>query len=893
MSAEKPTFYILDAFSLIFQVFHAIQAPMSGPVGQPTQAVFGSFRDLLNLLKNRKPDYIAAAFDGEGPVFRSELFTEYKAQRKEMPQDLQPQIPVIRRLYGAFNVPVLVYEGMEADDVIATLARRGEERGLDVYICSADKDARQLLSDQIKIFNVRKNQVFDAATLQQDWGVTPGQVIDLLALSGDSVDNVPGVPGIGIKTGAKLLQEYGDLETILANASKVAGAKKQQNLRDYAEQARLGQRLIALREDLPLDLDWDALKFEGYNARALRAMCQECGFKGFLNEIVDEGAVEPPWVAEYQLVDTQAAFQKFLTELKAQPRVCIKTETTAKDPLRAELVGLAFSWAQGTGYYLPLAGQEYGRGLNRAEVLNAVRPVLADPEVEKIAQDIKYDILVLRQAGLEIAGPITDPMVLSYLLESGERNHELDDLSRRYLDHTLIPHEALDAKSQDESLIDRADAGRVAEYADATWRLEAILGPRVREEGLWSLYADLERPLIRILAGLQEVGVKIDVEKLKQLSAEFGARLDRIEARIYEEAGRPFNINSSQQLRQVLFHELKLPVLTKTPGGEPSTAVEVLEELAAQHPLPKLLIEHRQLTKLKGTYLDALGPLVHKKDGRVHASFNQVVAATGRLSSHDPNLQNIPVRTEDGRQIRQAFVPGEEGWSLLTADYSQVELRILAHLSGDPALKAAFADDRDIHAVVAAQIFGVTVTQVNDDQRRVAKTVNFGVIYGLSAFGLAGRLDIPQKDAAAFIDAYFRDYAGVDTFITSVLEEARKTGRVQTMLGRRRPIMGIKSTTGRNRNQAERLAVNTVIQGSAADLIKRAMILVDHGIRMQRLKARMLLQIHDELVFEAPDQEIPALAALVREGMTTALDLSVPLKVDLSAGKNWLDVVSV
>ncbi|HEV3120811.1 MAG TPA: DNA polymerase I [Isosphaeraceae bacterium] len=892
MSA-RPTFYILDAYSLIFQVFHAIPL-MTGPAGQPTQAVFGIYRDILNLLKNRKPDYLAAAFDGAGPVFRSELFPEYKAQRKEMPEDLVPQIPVIRRLFNAFNVPVLIEEGMEADDLIATLARRGEEQGLDVYICSADKDARQLLDDQIKIFNLRKNLVFDAASLQEDWGVSPAQVVDLLALTGDAVDNVPGVPGIGLKTGAKLLQEYGTLENLLANASKVAGAKKQQNLKEFAEQARLGRRLIALREDLPLELDWESLRVEGYNARALREICHECGFRGFLKEIVDEEAVEPPWQAKYHVVDTPELFQAFLADLKQQPRFCVDTETTSIDPLSAELVALAFCWSQGVAYYLPFRGPEGSRLLDRESTLRALAPVLSKPEVEKVGQNIKYDLLALRTAGVELAGPLTDTMVLSYLLESGDRNHGLDDLSKRYLDHTMIPYEALTGKGKDQVLIDQVDVAKAAEYsgedADATWRLETILAARIRAEGLWDLYAELERPLISVLARMEQVGVKIDVARLKKLSGEFGTRLERIQEQIFKEAGRQFNINSPPQLRQILFDELKLPSLQKTPGGEPSTAVEVLEELAQKHPLPRLMIEHRQLTKLKGTYLDALAPLVHPADGRVHASFNQVVAATGRLSSSDPNLQNIPVRTEDGRQSRQAFVPGFPGWSLLTADYSQVELRVLAHLSEDRALKDAFARDLDIHSAVAAQIFGVPVAKVDDNQRRVAKTVNFGVIYGLSAFGLAGRLGISQADAAAFIDAYFRDYAGVDSFITRTLEEALAKGRVQTILGRRRPITGIKSTTGRVRNLGERTAINTVIQGSAADLIKRAMLLVDDRIRREKLKARMLLQIHDELVFEAPDSEIPELAALVRESMTTALELSVPLKADVSAGPNWLDV---
>jgi DNA polymerase I len=893
--STRSTLYILDAYSLIYQVFHAIPL-MTGPAGQPTHAVFGIFRDVLNLLKNRKPNYLAAAFDGSGPVFRSEIFPEYKAQRKEMPEELQPQIPVIRRLFAAFNVPVLTFEAVEADDVIATLARRGAERDLDVYICSADKDARQLLSDRIRIYNLRKQQVFDSETLKADWGVTPEQVIDLLSLTGDAVDNVPGVPGIGLKTGAKLLEQFGDLETLLANAAKVSGAKRQENLRTYADQARRGRQLIALREDLPLELDWEALKNTGYNARALKALCVECGFHRFLEEIVDTAAPpEATWKGEYRAIDTPEALLAFVSELERQPRISLDTETTSVDPLRAELVGLSFSWQNGVAYYLPVKGPSGSQVLDLEQTLAALRPVLTNPNIEKIGQNLKYDMLVLRRAGIELSGPITDTMVLSYLLESGERNHSLDELARRLLDHTMIPITALIGKGKDQASIDQVPVARVAEYAgedaDAAWQLESILAPRVRAEGLWSLYAELERPLIAVLAGMEAAGVKLDVTILGRLSRDFGERMERIEREIYSLAGKSFNIASGPQLRQVLFEDLKLPSLQKTPGGEPSTAVEVLEELARRHPLPRLLIEHRQLSKLKSTYLDALAPLVHPGDGRVHASFNQVVAATGRLSSSDPNLQNIPVRTEDGRQIRQAFVPGFPGWSLLTADYSQIELRILAHFSDDPALKRAFAEDRDIHSVVAAQIFQVPEAEVNTSQRGVAKTVNFGVIYGLSAYGLASRLGITQEDAALFIDAYFRDYAGVDAFITRTLEEALVKGRVETILGRRRPINGIKNTTGRNRNLAERTAINTVIQGSAADLIKRAMLAVDHRIREAGLRSRMLLQIHDELVFEAPDEEIDTLAELVREAMISALDLKVPLKVDIAAGPNWLDVV--
>jgi DNA polymerase I len=897
--ATRPSFYVLDAYSLIFQVFHALP-DMTAPDGQPTKAVFGIFRDLLNMVRDRKPDYLAAAFDGPGPVFREEIYSEYKANRTEMPADLVPQIPVIRRVFEGFRIPVLTVPMMEADDIIATLARRAEERGLDVFIVTADKDARQLISEQVRILNLRKNKIIDAAELDKEWGIRPDQVVDFLSLTGDAVDNVPGVPGIGEGFATTFLKQFGTLELLLANVNQVKGPKKQQSLRDHAETARRAQRLVSLRDDLPLELDWEALKLQPPDVESLKILCTECGFHRFRDELGAQQRElplmksEPAWEAAYRTIDTPEHFAEFLAELKRQPRFCVDTETTAIDPLRADLVGLSFSWKPGEAYYLPVRGPAGANLLDEQETLTALQPILRDPAIEKIGQNIKYDMLALGRAGTPLEGPVTDTMILSYLLESGERNHNLDQLSQRLLDHTMVPITDLIGKGKSQGRMDQVPIDRVTYYAgedaDATWRIEAILSAKVREEGLWQLYAEVERPLIAVLARMEAAGITVDVERLRQLGREFADRITTIETEAFRLAGRTFNINSGPQLRQVLFDELKLPSLQKTPGGEQSTAQDVLEQLALKHPFPKLLLQHRQLSKLKSTYLDALPELVHPEDNRIHASFNQSVAATGRLSSSDPNLQNIPVRTEDGRQIRQAFIAGQPGWLLLTADYSQIELRVLAHYSADPALSRAFANDRDIHKAVAAQIFGVDETAVDDSMRRVAKTVNFGVVYGLSAYGLASRLGISQTEAATFIESYFQEYAGVDRFITQTLEFAQSKGHVATLLGRRRPINGIKSTTGRSRNLAERTAINTVIQGSAADLIKRAMTVLDQELRAQGFEARMLLQIHDELVFEAPAAEIPRLAELVNGVMTSALQLSVPLKVDISAGHNWLDV---
>lgn len=892
---QRPQFFILDSFSLIYQVYHAIPT-MTGPAGQPTHAVFGIIRDLMGLIKTHKPDFLAAAWDGPGPVFREAILPEYKAQREEMPTDLRLQLPVIKEAIEAFEIPVVELQGSEADDCIATLAHRAVEHGLDVVICTSDKDARQLIGPHVKLYNLRKQQALDESGLMDDWGVRPDQIVDLLALTGDTADNIPGVPGIGIKTAAQLLQQFDNLENLLANLDRVKGDKKRQSLLSHQETARKAQTLVRLQTDLELGIQWENYRLTAPNLPAVVKLCQQCGFHRFQKEILETyGAEEPaePWQADYRTVDTTEKLDAFVADLHQQQTFCIDTETTDTNPNRARLVGLSFAWEPGVAYYLPVRGPIFDAKLDQQMVLEQLRPILEDFNRTIVGQNIKYDWIVLDQAGVSMTGRMVDTMVLSYLLESGERNHSLDELSQRLLDHRMIPITDLIGKGKNQKQMDEVEVARVAEYAaedaDATLRIAQKLEPIVREQNLWELYETVEKPLIEVLARMEKAGVVIDVPRLKHLSGEFAVRLNEIEKDVYELAGGQFNIASAPQLREILYDRLKLPVLGKTPKGEPSTAAEILEELALVHPLPKLLIEHRQLSKLKSTYLDALPECVGH-DGRVHASFNQTVAATGRLSSSDPNLQNIPVRTDQGRQIRQAFVaPGPE-WVLLTADYSQIELRMLAHFCQDQGLIHAFESGHDIHNVVASQIFGVEESEVTDDQRRSAKTVNFGVIYGLSAFGLASRLGISQTEAADFIEAYFAKYPGIDQWMTTILEEAKTTGQVKTILGRRRPIQGIKSTTGRQRNLAERTAINTVIQGSAADLIKMAMIRIDRELRLRNLQSRLILQIHDELVFEVPKDELSEVQQLVRDLMNTALELKVPVEVDIASGPNWLDV---
>lgn len=951
------TVYLIDTFSLMFQVFHGIP-PMTSPAGLPTNAVFGFSRDLVALLKGHKPTWLICAFDSSGPGTRDALYAEYKANRSEMPEDLRPQIQMLKDVIQAFQIPLIEHAGWEADDVIATLTRQAVEQGHNVRIVTSDKDARQLLGPQVTIYNLRKNTHLDEGGLLADWGIRPDQVIDFQSLVGDSVDNVPGVPLVGPKKAAAMLQEFGTLENVLANADKVAGAKLRENLKTYVDQAYLSRQLVQLNQQLPIDFDWSLTARRPPDVPALQDLFRKFGFRKLIEDVQslapvsssaasppslkksksaspaqrslfgdDTGESEPSPPAEgstdiaqgevdvvafplpatsanaesqrhWETIDTADKFDRFLKSLKKQKRFCVDLETTHVDQMLADIVGWAFSWSAGQGYYLPVRGPAGTSLLDPDAVIKALRPILESPSVEIVNQNIKYDLTVLSRAGVHISPDCIglDPMVGDYLLDAGARSHSLDVLIDKYLGVTSIPISALiGTGKQQKNMID-IPVDKVAEYAsedaDLSLQLADLIGTRLKTEGLHDLYWDLERPLISILAEMEQAGIRVNADELKRQSAALTERLEVTIQQIYELAGHEFNIDSPIQLRKVLFEEQQLPVRRRTQTG-PSTDQEVLEELALIHPLPALITQHRQMSKLKGTYLDALPGLIHPQTGRIHCSFNQVVAATGRLSCSDPNLQNIPIRTAEGRQIRKAFVPGQPGWKLVCADYSQIELRILAHFSGDPALKSAFEQQVDIHSAVAAEVFGVELADVTADQRRVAKAVNFGVIYGQSPFGLAAVLGIEQGVAAQFIDDYFTKYAGVAKFIESTLERCRTTGYARTILGRRREIQGIRPQRPSNMNMPERTAVNTVIQGSAADLIKRAMIQVQNRLRNEKHSGQMLLQIHDELVFEAPEADIKSLVKLVRHEMEHALKVDVPLVVDVSAGDNWLETNSV
>ena len=892
-SLAGETVWVVDANSLIFQVFHALPE-MTSPRGEPVSAVFGFARDLIYLLEQKRPTYLFAAFDGPERTFRHEAYAEYKANRGEMPVDLGAQYPFIRRLLAALGVPILEYPGFEADDLLATVAHQVNEVEGECYLVTGDKDARQLITDRVKVYNVRKDQMYDAAALKADWGVRPEQVVDFQALVGDSVDNVPGVPLIGPKIAGEYLQKFDTLDALLERAAELPKGKRRDNLITMREQALMSRMLVRLDRHVPVAIDWDAGRVQGVDREALSQLFVELGFHSLAQKystLPERPAKDRPEV-DYQLIATPQRLAWLVGEMGKQKSISLDTETTSVRPRWAEIVGYSFSWEDNKAYYVPVRAPAGEPHLDPAATLEALRPILENDKIEKVGQNLKYDMVVLRSVGVRVAGARFDSMVASYLLDAGERNHNLDELAQRYLRHETTKIEELIGTGKNQKQMDEVPLAQITHYAaedaDIARRLRPILAERLKSAQLDTLFNTLEMPLVEVLVELESNGIKIDTNVLASLSAKYGEALCEVEREIYALAGREFNIGSPKQLQQILFDEHKLPMLKKTKTGG-STDADVLEDLARLHPLPAKIIEYRQYAKLKNTYVDALPQMVHPQTGRVHASFNQVVAATGRLSSHDPNLQNIPVRNERGREIRAAFLPGQPGWKLLAADYSQIELRVLAHFSQDPTLCGAFERDEDVHARVASEVYNVPLEAVTGEMRRGAKAVNFGVIYGQSPFGLAKQLNIDQAEAAKFIDAYFARYPGVEKFLDSILEACPKTGYVSTILGRRRAISGIRSGVSRQRNLPERTAINTVIQGSAADLIKLAMINVHRRLLDEKSAARMLLQIHDELVFEVPSDELHGLAQIVVDEMSHVMDLTVPLKVDLKSGDNWAD----
>ncbi len=903
---------LVDSHSLIYQVFHALPE-MTSPHGEPVGAVYGFVRDLLQLLESRRPDALICAFDLPGPTFRHELYDGYKADRGSMPEDLVSQIPKIRETLAALGIPLLASPGYEADDILATVSQMSDQLEANCLIVTGDKDCRQLITDRVSIYNIRKGSTYGAASLEADWGIRPDQVVDFQALVGDKVDNVPGVPLIGPKFAKELLEKYNDLETVLAHAEEVAGAKRRQNLIEYRDDALLSRKLVKLDTEVPITPDWNAARIGNVDHARIKTLFQDFGFRSLGERVVEldgygrgdtaTGAEKIEKVTgNYHIVDTAEQLEELIEKLQRQSLISIDTETTDLSPRKAEIVGYAIAFEPGEGYYIPVRGPEDDQVLDPQQVADCLRPLLENPDIEKIGQNLKYDLVVLRNAGIRLKGIVFDTMVASYLLDAGQRSHSLDQLALRYLDHTTLKIESLIGKGKNQKRMDEVPVAQVGPYAaedaDIPLQLYPLLSARLEEQDLTELNKNVEVPLVEILAEMEYLGICVDSKRLGVLSGQYSARLQELAAEIEEMAGHPLNISSPKQLGQLLFQELGLPVVKKTKTG-PSTDASVLEELADMHPLPAKVVEYRQFSKLLNTYVDALPEMIYTETGRVHASFNQVVAATGRLSSSSPNLQNIPIRTAEGREIRSAFRAEKPGWKLLAADYSQIELRVMAHLSSDHALCEAFANDEDIHTLVASQVEGVALAEVTSEMRRRAKAVNFGIIYGQSPFGLAKALSISQEEAAEFIETYFASYPGVLDFMTDTLTECRKQGYVTTMLGRRRSVQGVrpvpkdfretKSGALRQLTLPERTAVNTVIQGSAADLIKLAMIGVQRRLPVEIPQANMLLQIHDELVFEVAPDAIDVLARLVVEEMSQVQPLDVPLKIDVKFGDNWAE----
>ncbi len=890
------TVWVVDSHSLIYQVFHAMP-DMSGPAGQPIGAVHGFIRDIVDMLEKHTPDFLVCAFDYSDVTFRNAIFEGYKQHREAMPADLRAQFPNIERMLDALGVPRISVPGYEADDILATIARQVREQGGQCVLVTNDKDCRQLIGERVRVYNIRKDEMLDVPGLESDWGIRPEQVIDFQALVGDAVDAVPGVPLIGPKIARELLVKYHTLEGVYEHLDEISGTKRKENLRNFREQALMSRQLVKLHDEVPCQLSWSEARVGRFDAEQLEALCQELGFRRLgerLLEMADAVAPAQNVAATYITVDTPEKLAELSARLVGQTQLVIDLETTSVQPRWADIVGYALAFREGTGWYIPVRGPAGARVLDADLVRETLRPFLESPTIAKLGQNLKYDLIVLRCQGIRLAGVAFDTMVADYLLAPGERNHDLDDLAWRYLKHETIKIASLIGAGKNQKRMDEVPIAEVTEYAgedaELPLRLAKILRRRLKTAELTSLFSDLEMPLLEVLAELEFNGIRIDAQVLERMSEQFGERLRVLQDEIHELAGQPFNIDSPKQLAEILFQRLRLPVLKRTRKTGPSTDVDVLEGLAPLHPLPAKMVEYRQISKLKGTYLDALPKLVHPVTGRVHTSFKQDVAATGRLSSKDPNLQNIPVRTEEGRVIRSAFLPAP-GWQLMTADYSQIELRVLAHFSGDPALLDAFARDEDIHARVASEVFDVPVAEVTSEMRRRAKAVNFGIIYGQSAFGLAKGLGISKEEAAAFIAAYFARYPGVHEFMEMTLDTCREKGYVSTILGRRRTVEGVRSPAqrgdGRSRTLPERIAINTVIQGSAADIIKQAMLDVHRRLADERLQARLLLQIHDELVLEFPADELTRLTRLVETAMTGAARLNTPLKVDIQCGANW------
>jgi len=887
MPKQPKRLFLIDGSSYIYRAYYAIRH-LSNSQGMATNAIYGFTNMLLKVIRESQPDQLAVIYDSKGPTFRKDIYPEYKANRSAMPEDLVPQIPYIKRVVEAFNLPGIEKAGYEADDIIATLAGKFAAKGMEVTVVTGDKDLMQIVSDRVCLLDTMKDKISGPAEVFERFGGAD-KVVEVQALAGDSSDNVPGVPGIGEKTAKALIDEFGDVETLLASLDQLKG-KRRENLENFADQARLSKQLVTLITDLDLDVDDDAFVMAEPNRQALTELFKECEFHKLLQEFSDDSRASAK-EASYRAVLNERDLAEMVAALEASERFAFDTETTGLDPLRADLVGLSFAVIAGEAWYVPVSHRYLGvpEQLPLDKVLAAVGTLLGSAEHLKIGQNLKYDILVMGRVGVAVTEPLFDTMLASYLANSAAQSHGMDSLATELLDYRTIPYSEVAGSGKKKICFDEVEVEKAtvyaAEDADITLRLYEKLLPMIAEQQQQELFDNVEMALLPILVKMEQAGIRIDAELLNGLSADMEKKLAALEVEIHGLAGTTFNIGSPKQLGEVLFERLGLAKGKKTKTGW-STDVEVLSNLAEEHEIAAKILDYRSLSKLKGTYTDALPKLIHPDTGRIHSSFNQAVTATGRLSSSDPNLQNIPIRTEEGRRIREGFIPSE-GCLLLAADYSQVELRILAHMADEPALKEAFARGEDIHRRTASEVLGLFPEMVTDEQRRQAKAINFGVIYGMSAFGLAKQLGISRREAQTFIDTYFERYPGIRTFMDSCIAEAREKMYVTTLLGRRCAIPEINSKNGAVRGYAERNAINYPVQGSAADIIKVAMVRIAHRLVREGLETRMLLQVHDELVFDVPEGELENVTALVTEEMEGAVDVSVPLLVEVGHGHNW------
>jgi len=891
---------LVDGSSYLYRAFHALPA-LANSKGLPTGAIYGVVNMLRKLQADYQPEYMAVIFDAKGKTFRDEIYPAYKANRPEMPDDLVRQIEPLHAVIQAMGLPLLSIEGVEADDVIGTLAKQAAKESQSVLISTGDKDMAQLVDEQVTLVNTMSNTILNPLTVVEKFGVPPERIIDYLALMGDTSDNVPGVPQVGPKTAAKWLKEYGSLDEIMARADSVTG-KVGESLRASLGQLPMARHLVTIKTDVPLPLTLNDLRLREPDRESLRHLYKELEFKSWLSALLatdvaseknEAAAASNDKYAGYETIFTEAQLKQWCARLQEAKLFAFDTETTSLDTMCAQLVGMSFATAKGQAAYLPFAHNYIGapKQLPRDLVLQTLRPLLEDESLVKVGHNLKYDIEVMANAGITVRGGNFDTMLESYILDSASPNHNMDSLALKYLGWRTISFQDVAGKGAKQITFNQVPVETASTYAaedaDVTLQLHQTLHPRlVKEKGLNYIFEKIEMPLVAVLARVERNGVLIDADKLRQQSRELEKRLQELEDQTIELAGKSFNINSPKQLQQVLFEDLKIPVLQKTPTGQPSTAEPVLQELALDYPLPKVIIEYRTISKLISTYTNKLPEQINPQTGRIHTSYNQTGAATGRLSSSDPNLQNIPVRTHEGRRIRQAFIAAP-GHKIISADYSQIELRLMAHITQDTNLVAAFVQDLDVHQATAAEVLGLPLDQVTSDQRRDAKAINFGLIYGMSAFGLARQLKIDRHAAQNYIDRYFTRYPKVLAYMDNTRKQAHEQGYVETLWGRRLYLPDINSSQAMRQKAAERAAINAPLQGSAADIIKMAMINLDDWLTKNKVDARMIMQVHDELVFEVADHEVERVLAAVKEYMTKVIPLSVPLTISIGSGDNW------